>query len=242
MAALVCSVLLFCALGFAQSGTMSTFPGLNTTVKMENATAAPDVTIAVGTLEYCEHVNSSYQCWYKSGVNANQPVNFLGGTNPKSDSGPWSQNSNNSGNTPNCPTAFSPNSQLLHDNVYNLWIMEKRITSKVNGHNFMCVAISNVEDVSSTSPAFGWFAFEFDLDTVIPTNSHGNFYYPDYPQSGLWQSSTTTTPPYTAATDQALWITYDLQDINESRQHHGSPALRRGFGWPARQHRQPLRQ
>ncbi len=193
---------------------MSTFPGLNTTVKMENATAAPDVTIAVGTLEYCEHVNSSYQCWYKSGVNANQPVNFLGGTNPKSDSGPWSQNSNNSGNTPNCPTAFSPNSQLLHDNVYNLWIMEKRITSKVNGHNFMCVAISNVEDVSSTSPAFGWFAFEFDLDTVIPTNSHGNFYYPDYPQSGLWQSSTTTTPPYTAATDQALWITYDLQDIN----------------------------
>jgi hypothetical protein len=207
-------VLFLCASGFAQSGTMSTFAGLNTTVRMENATAAPDVTIAVGTLDYCEHVNSAYQCWYKSGVNANQPVKFLGSTSPKSDSGPWSQNSNNSGNTSNCPTAYTPNSQLLHDNVYNLWILERRVTSKNNGHNYMCVAISNVEDISSTSPTFGWFAFEFDLDTVIPTNSHGNFYYPDYPQAGLWQSSTSTTPPYTAATDQAMWITYDLMDPN----------------------------
>ena len=131
--------------------------------------------------------------------NANQPVKFLGNTNVKSDAAPWSQNSDNSGNTTHCPTASSPNSQLLHDNVYNLWIMEKRITAPSNGHNYMCVAISNVEDIASTSPAFAWFAFEYDLDTVIPDNSHGNFYYPDYPQTGLWQTSTTTTPPYTAA-------------------------------------------
>jgi hypothetical protein len=212
LAALFCLVLLLCASGFGQ--TMSTFAGLNTTIKGENPTAAPDVTIAVGTLDYCEHVNSEYQCWYKSGTKANQAVSFLGSANPKSDAGPWSQNSNNNNNTPNCPTAYSPNSQMLHDNVYNLWIMEKRISSKINGHNYMCVAISNVEDVSSTSPAFGWFAFEYDLDTVIPTNSHGNFYYPDYPQTGLWQTSTSTTPPYTAASDQAMWITYDLQDVN----------------------------
>jgi Abnormal spindle-like microcephaly-assoc'd, ASPM-SPD-2-Hydin len=221
VAALACLALFLCASGFAQSGTMSTFAGLNTTVRMENATAAPDVTIAVGTLDYCEHVNSAYQCWYKNGVNANQPVMFLGSTSPKSDAGAWSQNSNNSGNTPNCPTAFTPNSQLLHDNVYNLWILERRVTSKLNGHNYMCVAISNVEDVSSTNPAFGWFAFEFDLDTVIPTNSHGNFYYPDYPQAGLWQSSTSTTPPYAAATDQAMWITYDLMDPNNHNNVNG---------------------
>jgi hypothetical protein len=219
VAVLVCLVPLLCGHGFAQS--MSTFAGLNTVVNRSNPTAAPDITIAVGTLEYCEHVNSSYQCWYKSGVNANQPVHFLGSSNPKSDSGPWSQNSNNSGNTPNCPTAFTPNSQLLHDNVYNLWIMEKRISSMLNAHNYMCVAISNVEDVASTSPAFGWFAFEYDLDTVIPKNSHGNFYYPDYPQSGLWQTSTSTIPPYTAATDQAMWITYDLQDINNASNVNG---------------------
>jgi Abnormal spindle-like microcephaly-assoc'd, ASPM-SPD-2-Hydin len=201
-------------LSFAQSGTMTTLAGLNTVVNRSNPTAAPDITIAVGTLEYCEHVNSSYQCWYKGGSQANQPVHFLGTSNPKSDSGPWSQNNNNSGNTPNCPTAYTPNSQLLHDNVYNLWILEKRITSMLNSRNYMCVAISNVEDIASTSPVFGWFAFEYDLDLVIPTNSRGNFYYPDYPQTGLWQSSTSTTPPYTAATDQAMWITYDLQDVN----------------------------
>ncbi|PYX45965.1 MAG: hypothetical protein DMG79_17905 [Acidobacteria bacterium] len=212
VAVFACMVPVLCGYGFGQS--MSTFPGLNTVQNKINSTAAPDVTIAVGTLDYCEHANSGYQCWYKSGINANQPVRFLGGTNVKSDSGPWSQNSNNFGNTPHCPTAFSPNAELVHDNVYNVWIMEKRITASGGGHNYMCVAISNVEDVSSTSPAFGWFAFEFDLDTVIPTNSQGNFYYPDYPQVGLWQTSTTTTPPYTPAKDQAMWITYDLQDIN----------------------------
>lgn len=209
VAVVACLVPVLCGYGFGQ--TLSTFPGLNTVQNRINSTAAPDVTIAVGTLEYCEHVNSGYQCWYKS---TNQPVKFLGNTNVKSDAGPWSQNSDNSGNTTHCPTAYSPNSQMLHDNVYNLWIMEKRITAPSNGHNYMCVAISNVEDIASTSPAFAWFAFEYDLDTVIPKNSQGNFYYPDYPQTGLWQSSTSTTPPYTAATDQALWITYDLQDVN----------------------------
>jgi len=207
----IVAFLAFSLCASAKSQTLSTFTGLNTTMKGMNPSAAPDVTIAVGTIEYCEHVNSAYQCWYKSGANANQPVKFLGSTNPKSDSGPWSQNSNNGGATPNCPTAYSPNSQLLHDNVYNLWILEKRITSKLNSNNYMCIAISNVEDVSNSS--FAWFAFEYNLDNVIPTNSQGDYYYPDYPQSGLWQSSTSTTPPYTAATDQAMWITYDLQNM-----------------------------
>src|ERR1035438_6021220 len=101
VAVLACLVPLLSGYGFGQ--TMSTFPGLNTIQDKINSTAAPDPTIAVGTLEYCEHVNSGYQCWYKSGVNANQPVKFLGNTNVKSDAGPWSQNSNNSGNTPHYP-------------------------------------------------------------------------------------------------------------------------------------------
>ena len=202
-----------------QTGSMNTFAGLNTVQYKLNATAAPDVTIAVGQTEYCEHVNNAYQCWYKSGPNANQPVSFLGGTAPKSDSGPWSQNGNNGGNTPHCPTAYTPNSQLLHDNVYNVWILEKRVTAAGGGHNYMCVAVSNIDDMSQSS--FAWFAFEYDLDTVIPTNSHGNFYYPDYPQVGLWQSSTTSTPPYTAAKDQAMWITYDLMDTNNASNING---------------------
>src|ERR1700678_2065880 len=87
---------------FGQSGTMTTLTGLNTQ-QFGNigATATPDPTIAVGTVEFCEHVNSAYQCWYKSGPNALQPVNFLGGTNPKVDTSIWTQNSNNGGNTSN---------------------------------------------------------------------------------------------------------------------------------------------
>lgn len=209
-ALLVCLLPVLSVHGRGQN--MSTFSGLNTVQYRMNSTATPDPTIAVGLTDYCEHVNSGYQCWYKSGVNANQPVNFFGNTNVKSDAQPWNQNGNNNGNTPNCPTTYSPNSQMVHDNVYDVWIMEKRITSTINGHNYMCVAISNIDDFSQ--PSFAWFAFEYDLDNVIPKNSHGNFYYPDYPQVGLWQSSTTTVPPYTPASDQALWITYDLQDPN----------------------------
>jgi hypothetical protein len=221
-AALLCAVLCLNPTALAQSGTLNTYPGLNTVQYRLNATAAPDPTIAVGTLEYCEHVNSGYQCWYKGGANANQPVSFFGSTNVKTDSQPWTQNSNNSGNTSHCGTAYTPNSQLLNDNVYNLWIMEKRITAASTGHNYMCVAISNVEDVGQTTPvSFNWFAFEYDLDNVIPQNSRGHFYYPDYPQSGLWQTSTSTTPPYTAASDQALWITYDLQDPDNNSNING---------------------
>jgi len=198
--------------GFAQSGSMTLVPGL-TTVSAPNPTTAPDPTIAVGTLQFCELVNSGYQCWWKTGANANQPVNFFGSTTAKTAIGPWSQNSNNNGNTSHCPTGNSPNAQLIHDNVYNLWIMQRR-THVSGGHDYMCVAISNIEDISQAS--FGWFGFEFDLDTVIPTNAQGHFYYPDYPQAGLWQTSTTSTPPYVAAKDQALWLTYDLQDIDNS--------------------------
>ncbi len=207
------------SLGLSQSGSLTTVAGLNT-VQYGNIgqTATPDPTIAVGTLEFCEHTNSSYQCWYKNGPNALQPVNFFGGTSPKADSTIWSQNNKNGGNTPNCGTAFSPNASILHDNVYGLWILQKRITSAIYPHhNYMCVAISNTEDVSQTSPvSFNWFGYEFDLDTVIPQNGQGNYYYPDYPQAGLWQTSTSAVPPYTPAQDQAMWITYDLQDTNNN--------------------------
>src|ERR1035441_3718736 len=67
--------------GYGLSQTLSTFAGMNTVQNHINSTATPDVTSAVGTLEYCEHVNSGYQCWYKS---TNQPVKFMGNTNVKS--------------------------------------------------------------------------------------------------------------------------------------------------------------
>jgi hypothetical protein len=209
------AVIAWSGLGFAQSASMTVLSGLNTVQYTLKPTATPDPTIAVGTLDYCEHTNSSYQCWYKNGANAYQPVSFMGNTSPKGDATIWGQHQNNSGNTAHCTLGNSPNAQLLHDNVYNRWIMQKRIYDSANGHSYMCLALSNVEDISQTRPvSLQWFAFEFDLDTVIPTNAKGHFYYPDYPQAGLWQTSTKTTAPYPAAKDQAMWITYDLQDTD----------------------------
>ena len=206
-------VLALATAAFGQLGSMTVASGLNTVQERLGPSAAPDPTIAVGTLQFCEHVNSAYQCWYKSGANAFQAVTFQGNSLPKADSTPWSQHQNNAGNTAHCPAADSPNAQLLHDNVYDRWILQKRITVSSNGHSYMCIAVSNIENVGSTTPpTFNWFGFEFDLDTVIPTNAKGNYYYPDYPQAGLWQTATTTKPPYTAAKDQALWLSYDLQD------------------------------
>lgn len=189
----------------AQAQAMTTMAGINSATSIQPA-AWPDPTVAVGTLDFCEHVNSAYQCWYKS---THKPVSFFGTTTPKSDKSIWTQNSNNSGNTPNCSNP-SPNAQILHDNVYNLWILQRRVYGPSTGHQYMCIAISTAEDVSS--PSFNWFAYEFDLDSVIPTNAEGVFYYPDYPQAGLWQTSTSQTAPYAPASDQAMWISYDLTD------------------------------
>ena len=75
---------------------MTTMQGINNATSIQPA-AWPDPTIAVGTLEFCENVNSAYQCWYKS---THKPVSFFGTTTPKSDKSIWTQNSNNSGNTP----------------------------------------------------------------------------------------------------------------------------------------------
>jgi len=212
---LVLFVLAAAGMGMAQNGTMATVAGLNTVqYGVIGQTAAPDLTIAVGTLQLCEHVNSAYQCWWKSGANALQPVNFQGSTSPKLDAGIWSQNNYNGMNTPHCSKNNTPNSQLLHDNVYNVWILEKRIHNTTTGHDYMCGAISNLEDVSQSN--FGWFGFEFDLDTVIPTNAQGHYYFPDYPQAGLWQTSTSTSAPYGPAKDQAMWISYDLQDMDNN--------------------------
>ena len=204
------------AMAFAQAGfaQMTTLAGLNSTMPGVRPTAAPDPTIAVGTIEFCERVNNGYQCWYKSGANALQPVKFFGSTNPKSDVTPWSQHSDNGGNTAHCASASTPNGQILHDNVYDRWIIQKRI-SAANGQSYMCIAVSNGEDMSLTT--FGWFAFEYDLDDVIPTNAEGNYYFPDYPQAGLWQ----TKSGVKAGTDQALWVTYDLQDVNNSYNING---------------------
>lgn len=198
----------------AHAQAMTTMVGVNSATSTQPA-AWPDPTIAVGTLEFCENVNSAYQCWYKSTL---KPVSFLGTTTPKSDKSIWTQNNNNSGNTPNCSNP-TPNAQILHDNVYNLWILQRRVYGPATGHEYMCIAISTVEDVSS--PSFNWFAYEFDLDSVIPTNAEGNFYYPDYPQAGLWQTSTSQTAPYAPASDQAMWISYDLMDPNDSYNING---------------------
>jgi hypothetical protein len=99
----------------AAPAAVTTITGLSSKTSV-GVTAMPDPTIAVGTLEFCEHVNSAYQCWYKGGANAFKPVSFFGNTSPKADKLAWTQNSNNQGNTPNC-SAPTPNAQLLHDNV-----------------------------------------------------------------------------------------------------------------------------
>jgi hypothetical protein len=208
----VLGMLSFIQLVYAQA--MTTMQGINSATSVQPA-AWPDPTIAVGTLEFCENVNSAYQCWYKS---THKPVSFFGTTTPKSDKSIWTQNNNNSGNTPNC-SAPTPNAQILHDSVYNLWILQRRVYSSATNRQYMCIAISTVEDVSS--PSFSWFAYQFDLDSVIPTNSKGDFYYPDYPQAGLWQTSTSQTTPYSPASDQAMWISYDLMDPDNNYNING---------------------
>ena len=193
VAVLACLVPLLCGAGLAQ--TMSTFAGLNTTNKGGNQTAAPDVTIAVGTLEYCEHVNSLYQCWYKSGVNANQPVSFSATTAPSPIPAPGVRTATTAASTD------SLSDRLLSE----LSVARRQRLQPVDygeaNHGFGRRPWLHVRGHQQRRGCFLDFAclelvrLRIRSGHVIPTNSHGHFYYPTYPQTGLWRELDQHHPP-----------------------------------------------
>ncbi len=139
---------------------------------------------AVGTKQYMEWVNPVYQAFDKTTGAAIFPAPVDGST-------PWR------GVYPNC-VGVSGNVILNFDKLASRWVIGRRQGGENGTPFYYCIAITNAADVSKS---FKWYPYEFELNSVLGTNSQGHTYYPDYPKISTWSDS--------------YYVTIDLEDPDQ---------------------------
>lgn len=145
---------------------------------------------AIGTKQFIEYVNTQYQAYDRTTF---APVGALQqiGT-------PW-ENPLNVAPIQQCSgSGIQLDAVINFDRLANRWVIAAKATF-VN-HYYFCIAVSNTDDLNSTSPVFGWNAYFFSLDPILGTNSSGNVYFPDWPKLGVWPD--------------AYYAAMDMQDLN----------------------------
>jgi hypothetical protein len=174
-------LLLTCSLGL-QAQTVSTFEGIDASqVAKPNYDIDPNG--AVGTKQYMEWTNVYYQAWNKTTL---APV----WSKPVAGTTPWTTN----GNT-NC-NDITGDGVIIFDRLASRWVIAAHNAGSTT--YYYCVAISNTDDLSSSSLA--WYTYAIPLDSVLGTNAQGTTYFPDWPKIGTWAD--------------AYYIGMDIQDPN----------------------------
>jgi hypothetical protein len=135
-----------------------------------------DPTGAVGTKQFMEYVNNSYQAYDKV---TQQPVYStaqLIGT-------PWTGNVN-------CQLSLIQlDAVIMFDRLAapsGRWVIAGKSTrgSQNKGDYYFCLAISSTDDLTTSS----WYTYAFDLVPILGTNA-GTPYYPDWPKLGTWSNA-----------------------------------------------------
>jgi hypothetical protein len=167
-----------------QSQTVSSFEGMDAS---QVSGPGPDIDPngAVGTKQYMEWVNTFYQAYDKTSF---APV----WASPQNGDTPWRNNS-----MTNCYGAGGGDGIITFDRLASRWVIARRGTPASNTY-YYCVAISNTDDLSSSTLA--WFTYQFSLNSVLGTNSRGNVYWPDWPKFGTWSDG--------------YYVSFVLQDTN----------------------------
>src|SRR5258708_757841 len=182
-------ILLFLSSLFAQAQTVTTFEGMDaSTLAKPNLDVDPNG--AVGTKQYMEWVNVYYQAYDKSTF---LPV----WSKPQAGATPWVT----AGNT-NCES-IAGDGIVNFDRVASRWVIAAHNSGSTN--YYYCIAISNTDDLSSTSLA--WYTYSFSMNSVLGSNSQGNPYFPDWPKFGTW--------------GDAYYLGTDLEDVNNGYQDVG---------------------
>ena len=70
---------------------------------------------------------------------------------------------------------------------------------------YYCVAISNTDDLTSSTLA--WYTYQFALNPVLGVNTKGDAYWPDWPKFGTWWD--------------AYYVAVDFHDVNNGVQEDG---------------------
>ena len=81
----------------------------------------------------------------------------------------------------NCSNLNPGDGVVIFDNLAKRWVLA--------GHSpapnyYYCVAISNTDDLTSSS--LKWYTYAFSLNSILGTNAQGTTYYPDWPKIGAW--------------------------------------------------------
>ncbi len=174
-----------------QGQTVKSFEGIDAS-QVGGAGYDIDPNGAVGTKQYMEWVNWSYQAYDKTSF---API----WATPQNGDTPWRHN-----NQTNCYGAGGGDGIITFDRLASRWVIARRGTPATNTY-YYCIAISNTDDLSSATLA--WYTYQIPLNSVLGVNSKGNVYWPDWPKFGSWID--------------AYYVSFDLQDVNNQYQNIG---------------------
>lgn len=148
--------------------TVTSFDGIDA-----SQLASPEFDVdpngAVGTKQFMQYVNLSYQAFDKVTFT---PV----WSAPQLVSTPFSQN----GLT--ICEAISGDGMIIFDRLASRWVIAGH-TGTENNYQY-CVAISNTDDLSS--PSLAWYTYDIPLNPYLGKNAEGNVYFPDWPKIATW--------------------------------------------------------
>jgi hypothetical protein len=173
----------------ARAQTITTFEGMDA-----SKVAAPEFDIdpngAVGTKQFMEWVNPYFQAWDKQSW---APV----WSAPQAGSSPFTANGN-----ANC-SQISGDGVVIFDRLASRWVIAAHNSGSTN--YYYCVAISNTDDLTSSTLA--WFTYAIPLNKILGFNTQGVTYFPDWPKIATWAD--------------AYYVAMDLEDPSNKFQEVG---------------------
>jgi len=179
---------------------VTSFDGLKQSDGVVNLDVDPNG--AVGTKQFMEYVNTAFQAYDKV---TGQAV----WSTPQQIETLWPYGSNCNAATLN--PVIQLDVQILFDRVASRWLVGAK-TSDANLGYYLCLAVSNTDDLSS--PTLAWTSISSaKLDPILGSNGT-HTYFPDWPKFGTW----------TDASEQqsAYYATIDLLDIDNANAEVGA--------------------
>jgi hypothetical protein len=186
-AGILAGLLLLASSGLAQ--TVASFDGITAA-----EVAAPEYDVdpngAVGTKQFMEYVNLYYQAYDKVTF---APV----WSTPQPVSTPFTKNG-----LTGCEN-ISGDGMIIFDRLASRWVLAGH--TGVENNYLYCIAISNTDDLSSSSLA--WYTYSIALAPILGKNAEGTVYFPDWPKIATWPN--------------AYYVGIDLNDINQNYREVG---------------------
>ncbi len=180
------SVLMLLICAFAHGQVVKSFEGIDAT-QIHSSNHDVDPNGAVGTKQYMEWTNVAFQAYDKASPNA------AVWSTPQHGTLPFKNNS-----LTNC-TSVGGDGIITFDHLASRWVIALRSSPGANTY-YYCVAISNTDDLRSSS--LSWYTYEFALNPVLGVNTKGHAYWPDWPKFGTWAD--------------AYYVSFDLNDVDRS--------------------------